>query len=303
MSRAARHRLALRVVEKRRGRLLDQLLVAPLQRAVARADHDHVTVPVGEDLRLDVARPIQELLDEALAAAERRRGLAHRRGVELGHLVHAPRDLQAAATAAKRRLDRDRQTMRGRKGHGLLGAVHRPVGARHQRRAHPQRDGARGHLVAERGHGLGARTDPDQTRIQHRLRELGALGEKAVARVHRIGAALSGDGQQLVDGEIGLGWARAFERPGLVGGAHMQRVGVRVGIDGDRTRAVIAAGAGHPDGDFAPVGDQYFADHHRPPQQPGDGPAKSPWPAAQARRCAETPAARLFSPRLAIGTF
>ena len=60
------------VGEERRGRLLDQLLVAALQRAVAGGDDDDVAVLVGEALGLDVARLVEELLDEALAAAERR---------------------------------------------------------------------------------------------------------------------------------------------------------------------------------------------------------------------------------------
>ena len=61
----------LLVGEERRGRLLDQLLVAALQRAVAGADDDHVAVLVGEHLRLDVARAVEVALDEALAPAER----------------------------------------------------------------------------------------------------------------------------------------------------------------------------------------------------------------------------------------
>ena len=63
-------RLDLLVGEERRGRLLDQLLVAALQRAVAGGDHDHVAVGVGQALGLDVPGPVQVALDEALAAAE-----------------------------------------------------------------------------------------------------------------------------------------------------------------------------------------------------------------------------------------
>ena len=65
--------LALRVGQERRGRLFDQLLEAALQRAVAGAGDDDVAVLVGDHLRLDVARLVQVALDEALAAAERRR--------------------------------------------------------------------------------------------------------------------------------------------------------------------------------------------------------------------------------------
>ena len=90
----------LRVGEERRGRLLDELLVAALERAVAGGDDDDVAVLVGEALGLDVARPVEELLDEALAAAERRDGLADGRLVELGDLLEGASDLEAATAAA-----------------------------------------------------------------------------------------------------------------------------------------------------------------------------------------------------------
>jgi len=64
--------LALRVGQKRRGGLFDQLLEAALQRAVAGACDDDVAVLVGDHLRLDVARLVQVALDEALAATRMR---------------------------------------------------------------------------------------------------------------------------------------------------------------------------------------------------------------------------------------
>ena len=50
------HRLAQLGVERRRRRLLDQLLVAALERALALAEGEHVAVVVAEHLDLDVAR-------------------------------------------------------------------------------------------------------------------------------------------------------------------------------------------------------------------------------------------------------
>ena len=54
--------------------LFHQLLVAPLWRAVALAEPDGVAVGVGHDLHLDVARPVQVLLDVDLGPAEVRPG-------------------------------------------------------------------------------------------------------------------------------------------------------------------------------------------------------------------------------------
>ncbi len=75
---------ALIVGQERRWRLLDELLEAALQRAVAGAGDDDVAVLVGDDLGLDVAGLVQVLLDEALAAAERGDGLTRRRLEQLG---------------------------------------------------------------------------------------------------------------------------------------------------------------------------------------------------------------------------
>ena len=99
----------LLVGEEGGGGLLDELLVAALQRAVAGRDHDDVAVLVGEALGLDVPRVVEEALDEALAAAERRDGLAHRGLEQLGDLLEGAGDLQAATAAAVGRLDGDRQ--------------------------------------------------------------------------------------------------------------------------------------------------------------------------------------------------
>ena len=81
--------VSLRVGEERRRRLLDELLVAALQRAVARRDHDDVAVGVREALRLDVPGLVQVALDEALAAAERHDGLADGGVEQLGDLLEA----------------------------------------------------------------------------------------------------------------------------------------------------------------------------------------------------------------------
>src|SRR5579885_2994935 len=64
-------------------RLLDQLLVPPLQRAVALPQVDHVAVAVAEDLHLDVPRPLDVLLQVDAAVLERLLGLLAG-GVEAG---------------------------------------------------------------------------------------------------------------------------------------------------------------------------------------------------------------------------
>src|SRR5438067_1079311 len=64
------HPLAQLRRQSRRGRFLDDLLVSSLYGAVALAEVYAVAVLVGQDLNLDVARVLDELLDVDVAAAE-----------------------------------------------------------------------------------------------------------------------------------------------------------------------------------------------------------------------------------------
>ena len=61
---------ARRLIEIGRGRALDHLLVAALDRAVALEEMDQVAVRVAEDLHFDVARAAHQLLEVDLVLAE-----------------------------------------------------------------------------------------------------------------------------------------------------------------------------------------------------------------------------------------
>ena len=79
LHRGFAHRPAGVVGDRRRGRFLDQLLVAALRRAVAVAQVHAVAVRVAEDLELDVPGPGEVALDVALGAPEVRLRLARGR--------------------------------------------------------------------------------------------------------------------------------------------------------------------------------------------------------------------------------
>ena len=97
-----------RLVEQRRRRLLDDFLVATLDRALALAEIDDVAVLVAEHLDLDVARVGDELFDEDAVVAEARRGLGLRAGKAFGDLAGGIGDAHALAAAAGRGLDHHR---------------------------------------------------------------------------------------------------------------------------------------------------------------------------------------------------
>ena len=83
------------------GRALDDLLVAALHRAVALEEMDDGAVPVGEDLHLDVAGALDQLLEIDLVPAEGGLGLAAspRRSSRSSAALVAD-DAHAAAAAA-----------------------------------------------------------------------------------------------------------------------------------------------------------------------------------------------------------
>ena len=72
LDRRLADRRAGRLVHARRRRLLDHLLVAALQRAVALEQVDDIAVAVAEHLHLDMARPLDIFLDQHPVVAEAR---------------------------------------------------------------------------------------------------------------------------------------------------------------------------------------------------------------------------------------
>ena len=106
-----------------------QLLVAPLDGAVPVAQLDHVPLPVGHDLELDVAGVDDQLLQVHLPAAEAGQRLAaglFKQGDELLRLIHPA---HPPASTAGGGLDEHRVSNGVGQGPGLLGGVYRPVGA------------------------------------------------------------------------------------------------------------------------------------------------------------------------------
>ena len=106
-------------VDVRAGRLLDHLLVAALDRAVALAEVDHVAVRVGEHLDLDVARVLEVALDVDAVVGEELLAFAGGALEGLLEVVGRHRDPEALAAAAARRLAGDRVA-------GLLGLLRGP---------------------------------------------------------------------------------------------------------------------------------------------------------------------------------
>ena len=90
------------LVDRGRRRLLDQLLVAALDRAVALAEVDHVAVRVGQHLDLDVAR-VRAGSARGRRSASREELLALARGALEGVLELRPRSARRGSPCRHRR--------------------------------------------------------------------------------------------------------------------------------------------------------------------------------------------------------
>src|SRR5579862_106424 len=232
------HPLAQLGVESGGGRLLEHLLMAALDRAVALAERDDAAVPVGEELDLDMARAFEVALAEDGVVAERGLGFATRGRqsvLELGGVADDPHPAPAAAGGG---LHEEREA-------DLLGRAARQNGdARRPRRL------LRRELVAARAERRRWRPDPRQPRLDHRLGELRALRQEAVAGMHRVRIRLPRRAHVLGGFEIGRDLDEDARRLG------MKRSAVVGCGDRDRLDPLLAARAEDAQRDLPSVGDQ-----------------------------------------------
>ena len=155
-------------VDRRRRRLLDQLLVAALDRAVALAEVDHVPVRVREHLHLDVARILEVALDVDAAVGEVLLALALRRLERALGLVGRRDELHPLAAAAGRRLHDQRVADLVAEPQHLRDRLDRLGRARDDRHAGGLHRRARLRLRAHQLDRRAGRPDPDQARRPRR---------------------------------------------------------------------------------------------------------------------------------------
>ena len=160
-----------------------------------------VAVRVAEHLHLDVARPLDGLLEEDRPVAEGRRRLAGGRDGRVRELLGRPDEPQPAPAAARRRLDEQREPDR-------LGGLERALAVR-QRVGGPEHRQARCHgglpgrdLVAGQAEDVSGRADEGDAGRGAGLGERRALRQEAVAGVQRVRARAAGDLEQGVDVEV-----------------------------------------------------------------------------------------------------
>ena len=256
--------IACRVAQPGTGRQLDDLLVAPLQAALALAQVRDAALPVADHLHLDVPRPRDQPLHEDGVVAEGGARLGLGAGVGLLDLVRVRHDAHPAPAAAGDRLDHHCAPVAEGVEEGARLVQADGVGAARQDR-HVVADGqiARLRLVAEQLQRPDRGPHEGDPLLRAAARERRVLGQEAVARMHGVAIGRLGRFDDRLDVEVAAR-AGARQRPRLVRPANVQRRRVVGRVDRHRGNPQLARGAHDPDRDLAAVRDeQLLYGHHR----------------------------------------
>ena len=242
--RPGAHPFAQRTVERGRRRLFQDLLVPPLDRALALAERIDVPTGVGEQLDLDVPGTLEVALEEDGLVAEGGFGLAARRRDAVHEVGRLANDSHPATAAAGRSLDHQRKP-------DLIGLA----GRQHGNACCP--GGAlRLELVAAATQRYGSGADKDKPCRLDRLGEVGVFGKEPIAGMDRVGARLLRSSNVLLRIEV------ARDLDGFARRSCMQRALVVRRGDGDRGDSLGRAGAEDAEGDLAAVGYEELPDLH-----------------------------------------
>ena len=246
------HPLAQRLVHDRGGRLLDQFLVAALDRALALTEVNDRSASVGEHLNLDVTRSLEKPLQVYPRIAERLLGLAPRPLQSGLQLIEGAYDPHALPATARGGLEHQREADITRSHRRIL-ATGYGVRSRDDGHAGIPHELAGAGLVAHRLDRLRRRADEDDARFADGTGEIRVLGQKAVSRVNRLRVRLPGGGDQLASIQIAFGRPGGPDRNGQISLQHVGRQTIRVGVDGHGLDAQLATGTDHAHRDLAPV--------------------------------------------------
>jgi hypothetical protein len=231
-----------------------------LHGAIALVQMHHMAVTVAENLHFDVLGARDVAFEKDRGIAEGAAGFALRFIEQIRQIAGLVDDTHAAATAAERGLDDERET--DLLGHlQRLGAVFNWVfGAGQHGHADFLREGARGGFITHHTQQIHARAHEGDAGLGAGPGELGVLGQKSVTGMNEVDAFFLGEGddagnvQVRADGALALAHDVGFVRLEAMDGQAVFR-----GVNGDGAQAEFGGGAKDADGDFAAVGDEQFS--------------------------------------------
>ncbi|RMN69225.1 hypothetical protein ALQ54_05717 [Pseudomonas syringae] len=268
--------LARLFIDERCWRFFQNLLVTALQRAVAIAQVDSLTLAVGNHLDFHVTWVGQVFfqVDHRVAEPGGCFGAGLRRGFD--QVFFAMNHTHTATTTATGGLDDHRVTdFTANAQSGVFVFRQRAVGTGNGRYI-GQLHGVLGrNLVAHQANGVCFWTDESEARFFNLFGEVGVLGEKPVTRVDRRGAGHFGSRNDRRNVQVGqIGRCRT-DADGFVCQAQVHQLAICGGVYSDGLDAQFFTGTQDAQGNFAAVGDQNFFQHRR--LSPGQTIVNSGW--------------------------
>ena len=259
-----------------RGRcFFDDFLVAALHGAVALGEVDGVAVFVGNHLDFDVARTLQIAFHVNHRVAECCACFGFGHFDRLEEVFFFLDDAHTATAAAAGGFDNDGITDFIGDFEDFFAVVWQcAFRAGNTRHAGFDHGVFGGYFVAHQTDGVGFRADEDKAGLFDLFGKIGVFGEEAVARVDAVGFGDFGSSNEGGNVEVALCGCGRADAHGFVSEFDVQAVFVGFRMDGDGGDAHFTAGTQDAQGDFAPVGDQYFFQHDnlsgwfRRPQRP-----------------------------------
>ncbi len=231
-------------IEHRCRRLLYDLLVATLHRAIALAQIDGIAMLICQYLKFNVARIFQVLFHVYRGIVERglRFRFCHGNRIEQGRLGmhHA----HAAPATAARSLDDDRVANAARDLDDLGGIVRqRAFYARYAGHAGLFHGNLGAHLVAHQAYRFSARADEYKTAFFHTFGKIGVFREEAIARMNRLGIGYFRCADDGGDVQITQVRRRRAYTNGLVGEFYVLGIGICFGMHDNGFNTHLATGA------------------------------------------------------------
>ena len=242
-------------IDKGRRRLFDDLLVAALDGAFALSQIKRIPMLVGEHLNFDMARFLDEFLDEDTIVGEARLRFVAGRSETLARFLVVPGNAHALAAAAGGSLDHHRiADLPGYVG-SMIGRFDQIHMTRHRADVRFLGQALRFDLVTHGADGTGGRADENDSGFVERLDETCVFREKSKTRVNGLRTAFLAGSDDLVDQQVAFRGRRRPNANGLVRQFDVQRTAVRLRENGYRLDAHFLGRANDSAGDFAPVGD------------------------------------------------
>ena len=248
------------IVQEGRGGFLHHLLVAALDAALPFKQVNRIAVAVAQDLDFDVARLLNQALNEHGPVAKGTLRLTDGSCKFLfqhGRIMHRT---HAFASSASTRLDQQGESDALGFPLGFCGVRNGTIGAWDHGDVSLGHGVFGGKLGTHDFNGMGLGPHETNPRPFHGLRENGIFAQEAITRVNGIGPRSFGRIQDALNHQITLaagGWPHT---DGLVRHSDKGCIDVGFAVHRDSRDAHLFGGAQHPHGNFSSVGDQQFAD-------------------------------------------